>query len=159
MLKGFKEFIMRGNVIDLAVAVVIGAAFTSIVNSLVNGIFNPAIGALFNAESLAEAFVVEIPSATGEPARLMFGAFIAAAIQFVIVAAVVYFVLVMPINHLRKVAEAKRKAGVAAEEVAPPSELAILMEIRDLLSRQSAATPSSIASGPDATGDGKHVAP
>ena len=159
MLKGFKEFIMRGNVIDLAVAVVIGAAFTSIVNSLVNGIFNPAIGALFNAESLATAFVVEIPSATGEPAKLMFGAFIAAAIQFVIVAAVVYFVLVMPINHLRKVAEAKRKAGVSAEEVAPPSELAILMEIRDLLSGQSAVTPSSIASGPDATGDGKHVAP
>ncbi|MBC7591529.1 MAG: MscL family protein, partial [Salinibacterium sp.] len=61
MLKGFKEFVLRGNVIDLAVAVVIGAAFTGIVTSIVTGVINPAIGALFNAADLAEAFPLTIP--------------------------------------------------------------------------------------------------
>ena len=73
MLKGFKEFILRGNVIDLAVAVVIGAAFTAIVNSLVENIFNPLLGALFQAESLKDAFVVDIPTSPSDaedPVRL-----------------------------------------------------------------------------------------
>lgn len=133
-MKGFKEFIMRGNVIDLAVAVVIGAAFTGIVTALVEGIFNPAIGALFNAGSLKELWVVSIPTSEGGTANLAFGAVIAALIQFLLVAAVVYFVLVMPINHLRKVAEAKRAAGASDEEV-PPTELDVLTEIRDLLAK------------------------
>lgn len=145
MLKGFKEFIMRGNVIDLAVAVVIGAAFTAIVNSLVAGIFNPLIGALFNAEDLTKAFPISIPTTSGGTAELMIGAVIAAAIQFLLVAAVVYFVLVMPINHLREKAEAKRKAGLPADdEGAPPTELELLIEIRDLLAKSS-------------TSDGKHA--
>lgn len=159
MLKGFKEFIMRGNVIDLAVAVVIGAAFTAIVSALVDGIFNPLIGALFNAESLSE-FVVPIESANGETAKLLIGSFIAAAIQFIIVAAAVYFVLVLPINHLRKVAEAKRKAGIIEEEAAPAPDIALLMEIRDLLSGRSEGLPGSITASPNAAaGDGKHLAP
>ena len=134
MIKGFKEFILRGNVIDLAVAVVIGAAFTAIVNSLVAGIFNPAIGALFNAESLSELFVLTIPTTSGEPAKLMFGAVIAAAIQFLIVAAVVYFALVLPINHLKKVAFLKQKQEEEATPTdLPPTEAELLTEIRDLL--------------------------
>ena len=135
MIKGFKEFILRGNVIDLAVAVVIGAAFTAIVNSLVAGIFNPAIGALFNAESLSKALVLTIPTTSGgEPAKLMFGVVIAAAIQFVIVAAVVYFALVLPINHLKKAAFLKQKQEEEATPAElPPTETELLTEIRDLL--------------------------
>lgn len=133
MLKGFREFIMRGNVIDLAVAVVIGAAFTAVVNSLVEGLLNPALGALFSADSLKEAWTVTIPSVSGgEPATLMFGAVVAAAIQFLLVAAAVYFALVMPMNRVRAHAEARRAAGAPPEEVTP-DELSLLTEIRDLL--------------------------
>lgn len=136
MFTGFKTFIMRGNVIDLAVAVVIGAAFTSIVNVLVAGILNPALGALFNAKNLNETLVVSIPTLSGGKSELLFGALIAAAIQFILVAAAVYFALVMPVNSLRARAEAKRKAG-ASDEEAPPTELDLLTEIRDLLSHSA----------------------
>lgn len=141
MLKGFKEFILRGNVIDLAVAVVIGAAFTAIVNSLVMGIFNPALGALFKAESLNKALIVEIPTTTGgAPAQLMFGAALAAVIQFVLVAAVVYFALVLPINHLKRVAFLRQKKEEEATPVdVPPTETELLIEIRDLLAGRPSA--------------------
>lgn len=133
MFAGFKEFIMRGNVIDLAVAVVIGAAFTAVVNALVEGLLNPALGALFNADNLTEAWTVTIPSVSGgEDATLMFGAIVAAVIQFLLVAAAVYFVLVVPMNRMRARAEARRAAGAPPEEVAP-DELSLLTEIRDLL--------------------------
>ena len=65
MIKGFKEFILRGNVIDLAVAVVIGAAFTAVVNSIVNNLINPLIGVIFQADSLDTALVIEIPTLSG----------------------------------------------------------------------------------------------
>ena len=99
MFKGFKEFILRGNVIDLAVAVVIGAAFTAVVNSIVANIFNPVISALFQADSLDNAGIVGIGDA-----QIKFGAVLGAIIQFLIVAVVVYFVFVVPINHLKKAA-------------------------------------------------------
>ncbi len=140
VIHGFKNFIMRGNVIDLAVAVVIGAAFTAIVNALVTGIFNPALGALFNAENLDKAWVVSIPTLSGGTAKIMFGAVAAAVIQFVLVAAAVYFALVMPVNRLKARAEAKRKAGASDEEV-KPDELQLLTEIRDLLAASRGATP------------------
>ncbi len=137
MFKGFKEFIMRGNVIDLAVAVVIGAAFTAIVNALVAGIFNPALGALFNAENLDKAWIVTIPTVSGGKAEILLGAVLAAVIQFVLVAAAVYFALVLPINKLKARAEEKRKAGASDAEV-PPDELQLLTEIRDLLANSAA---------------------
>ena len=139
-MKGFKEFLLRGNVIDLAVAVVVGTAFSAIVNSLVSNIFNPAIGALFKAESLSDLWIVEIPSTDGEPAQIMFGAVVAAVIQFVLVAAVVYFALVVPINFLKKRAF-KEQQEVAAEAPAVINEVDILVEIRDLLKAQNAAKP------------------
>lgn len=138
MLKGFKEFVMRGNVIDLAVAVVIGAAFTAIVNALVEGLLNPLLGALFSADDLKNAWIVEIPSLSGgEPAQLLFGAIVAAVIQFLLVAAAVYFALVLPMNRMRERMEARRAAG-AGDDVAPPDELQLLTEIRDLLARPAA---------------------
>ena len=136
MLKGFKEFILRGNVIDLAVAVVIGAAFTGIVNAIVNSVFNPAIGALFNAETLAEALPVSIPTTSGGIATMYFGAVIAAVIQFLLVAVVVYFALIVPINYLKRSAFKKQQQGNVDTEPAPPTELELLAEIRDLLSKE-----------------------
>jgi large conductance mechanosensitive channel len=136
MLKGFKEFLLRGNVIDLAVAVVIGAAFTGIVNALVGSVLNPAIGALFNAESLATAFPVVIPTTSGETATMYFGAVVAAIIQFVLVAIVVYFALIVPINFLTKRAFRKKQSGDAEVKDAPPTELELLAEIRDLLAQR-----------------------
>ncbi|WP_234031188.1 large conductance mechanosensitive channel protein MscL [Mycetocola zhujimingii] len=131
LLKGFKDFIMRGNVIDLAVAVVIGAAFTAVVNSIVERIFNPLIGALFQADSLDNALIVSVGDA-----KLQFGAVIGAIISFLIIAAVVYFVFVLPINTMKERAEAKRKAGIV-EEKAPVTEIDVLTEIRDLLARSN----------------------
>jgi len=154
-VKGFKEFILRGNVIDLAVAVVIGAAFTAIVTALVTNVFNPLIGALFNASSLSNAFKIDIPTASGEPATLMLGAVLAAAINFLIVAAVVYFALVLPVNHLKKVAFAKQKAEEeATPKDVPPTETELLIEIRDLL----AGRPSPEGSHAVPSSSGQHVA-
>ena len=152
-MKGFKEFILRGNVIDLAVAVVIGAAFTAIVTAIVNGIFNPALGALFNAESLDKAFMVDIPTVDGGVATLAFGAVAAAVIQFVLVAAVVYFALIIPINYLKKASFLKKKDQIAAGVEDPakePTQVELLIEIRNLLA--SGSTASSAVSDPK----GKH---
>ena len=131
-MKGFKEFLLRGNVIDLAVAVVVGAAFTGVVNALVNSVLNPAIGALFQAESLSELWIVEVPSLTGKPAEIAFGAVAAAVIQFLLVAIVVYFALILPINFLKKRAFKAKEEGTE-EKPAVPSEVDLLVEIRDLL--------------------------
>jgi large conductance mechanosensitive channel len=131
MFTGFKDFIMRGNVIDLAVAVVIGAAFTAVVNSIVENIFNPLIGALFQADSLDESLILTLGTA-----QLKFGAVIGTILTFLIVAAVVYFVFVLPINTMKEHADARRKAGVVRED-APVTEIDVLTEIRDLLARNT----------------------
>ena len=138
MFKGFKEFILRGNVIDLAVAVVIGAAFTNIVNTVVTGVINPAIGALFSTSSLAKSLPLTVPALIhgGEPAKIYFGALIAAVIQFLLVAIVVYFALVVPINFVKKRAFHKKQEGLPAVSAnTPPTELELLTDIRDLLAR------------------------
>ena len=106
VLKGFKEFILRGNVIELAVAVVIGAAFTAVVNSIVENLINPLIGVLFQADSLDTALIISIPTLSGGMAEIRFGAVLGAIIAFVIVATVVYFVFVLPMNTLKERAEA-----------------------------------------------------
>ena len=134
MLTGFKQFILRGNVIDLAVAVVIGTAFTAIVNTIVASIFTPIIGALFDAKDLKGALIVIIPTLGGGTAKILFGAVIAAIIQFVIVAAVVYFALVLPINRLNKINFLRqKKENTATPDDVPPSETELLIQIRDLL--------------------------
>ncbi|MEV8253399.1 large conductance mechanosensitive channel protein MscL [Rhodoglobus sp. NPDC076762] len=134
MLSGFKAFILRGNVIDLAVAVVIGAAFTAVVNTIVEAVFNPLIGALFNAESLATALPLVIPTAGEAEATIYFGAVIAAIIQFLLVAVVVYFAIVAPMNYANKLANARKPKVVEPE--AGPTEAELLLQIRDLLAQQ-----------------------
>lgn len=151
-MKGFKEFLLRGNVIDLAVAVVIGAAFTAIVTAIVNAVINPAIGAVFNASSLDKALPVAIPTVSGGEAVMYFGAVIGAVINFVIVAAVVYFALVLPVNHLKKLAfERVQKNEEQTPQDVPPTDVEVLLEIRDLLRSQNGAAVG--------TGGGAHVAP
>lgn len=141
MLKGFKEFILRGNVIDLAVGIIIGVAFTAIVTALVSNIFNPLIGVLFNASDLTKAFQVTVPALDGsKPGVIKFGAVLAAIIQFLIVAVVVYFAIVLPVNYLGKVSFARKKQDAeATPEDLPPTETELLIQIRDLL----AGTPSA----------------
>lgn len=124
MIKGFREFIMRGNVIDLAVAVVIGAAFTLVVNAFVDGIINPLIGLFFQADSLNDLYV----------GVFAVGAVIGAIINFLAVALVVYFVFVYPMNKLKERQAAK--AGVVGEAELP-SEQQLLVQIRDLLEKQN----------------------
>lgn len=135
MLTGFKEFILRGNVIDLAVGIIIGAAFTAIVSALVANIFNPIIGVLFNASDLTTAFQVPIPAiGGGKPGIIAFGAVLAALIQFLIIALVVYFAIVLPVNHLGKLAFARQKHETEATPAdVPPTETELLIQIRDLL--------------------------
>jgi large conductance mechanosensitive channel len=135
MLKGFREFILRGNVIDLAVAVVIGSAFTAIVNGLVDGIFNPLIALLFNASQLESAGItLRAATETSEAVVLSWGLVISALIKFVLIAAVVYFALIVPMNYLKKLT-ARRKAEEKPAET-PLTETDLLVQIRDLLKEQ-----------------------
>lgn len=135
MIKGFKEFILRGNVIDLAVAVVIGAAFTAIVNAIVAGLINPLIALIFQADSLAEVGPTLV-GVNGNEVFFPLGAIVAALINFLAVAVVVYFVFVTPMNRWKELAAAK--AGVE-EEPAGPTETDLLVQIRDLLEKQARA--------------------
>lgn len=127
MFKGFREFIARGNVIDLAVAVVIGAAFNTVVQTVVEALINPVIGTIFKADSLNGALIVALPNG----GALYFGAIIGAAINFIVIAAAVYFVFVLPMNAL------KRRTQPAADEETDVNaeEIALLTEIRDLLKK------------------------
>jgi large conductance mechanosensitive channel len=128
MLKEFKAFIMRGNVIDLAVAVVIGAAFGAIVTAFTDKIIKPLINAITPADS--PGLGVQIVSGK-DSTYIDFAGLITAAINFVIIAAVVYFVIVVPVNAIK----ARRQRG---EEAGPaePTDVELLAEIRDLLQRQ-----------------------
>ena len=133
MIKGFRDFIMRGNVVDLAVAVVIGAAFGSVVGAFTDNIINPIIAALGgdNVNGLATQLV-----AGNDKTVVDFGAVITAAINFVMIAAVIYLVLVVPMN---KMAERRKRGETPAEEI-PTEDVALLREIRDLLARNSSAS-------------------
>jgi large conductance mechanosensitive channel len=144
VLKGFKEFILRGNVIDLAVAVVIGAAFTGIVTGLVEGILNPVIALLFNADDLSTAGITLRPESeegAGDAIVLAWGRVISALIQFLLIATVVYFALIVPMNYLRKNPLGRKKKD-EPEPPPVPTEQELLTEIRDLLREQRPSPPA-----------------
>jgi large conductance mechanosensitive channel len=131
MIKGFKEFILRGNVIDLAVAVVIGAAFTAIVTALVEGFINPLIGLILQVGDLS-AWTITIPTLFGNTSTFLVGAIVAALINFLAVATVVYFAIVYPMNRYKERIEA-RKGIQEPEADSLPTEQELLVQIRDLL--------------------------
>ncbi|KJK38334.1 mechanosensitive ion channel protein [Streptomyces variegatus] len=136
VLDGFKAFLMRGNVVDLAVAVVIGAAFTNIVNAMVKGIINPVVGAI-GTKNLDHYSSCLSSSCEGEQGiRILWGSVLGAALSFVITAAVVYFLMVLPMSKYLARAEARRKAKEGTQEVLEVTELEVLKEIRDALIAQ-----------------------
>lgn len=126
MFKGFRDFIMRGNVVELAVAVVMGTAFGAIVNALVSDLIMPLIAAIFGKPDYSKLIW------TVNNSKILYGSFITAIIQFLLIALGVYFFIVMPLNHLEKLR--KRRQGIP-EEVPPPAEteLELLAQIRDAL--------------------------
>ncbi|MEE1649458.1 large conductance mechanosensitive channel protein MscL [Brachybacterium sp. J144] len=132
-MKGFKDFVMQGNVIDLAVGVVIGGAFTALVTAFVDNLINPVVAAAGGADSVG-GFGVHIFE-NNEATFVNFGAVISAIITFLITAAVVYFVFVMPMTKAREVAN--RKRNVDEEVEAAPEDVVLLSEIRDLLKAQN----------------------
>ena len=124
MIKGFKDFIMRGNVVDLAVAVVIGAALGAVVVSIVENLITPLLAAIGGVPDTSELWVVEVNGAL-----FNFGTVVAAILNFLFIAAAVYFVIVMPMNTLAE----RRKKGIEPEPEAPAEDVLLLQEIRDLL--------------------------
>lgn len=133
---GFKAFLMRGNVVDLAVAVVIGAAFTNIVNAVVKGLINPLVGAI-GTKNLDSYSSCLSDNCTGdEGIRLLWGSVLGATLSFVITAAVVYFLMVLPMAKYLARQEARRKAREGTHEIIEITELEVLKEIRDALVAQ-----------------------
>lgn len=121
MLKGFKDFLLRGNVVDLAVAVVIGAAFTAVVTAFTTAFLKPLIQLLSGGGELAGTFVVNDVS-------FDYASFINQVITFVITAAVVYFLVVYPLKAIQD----RRRRGEEAGR-SEPTDVELLIEIRDLL--------------------------
>ncbi|WP_448720845.1 large conductance mechanosensitive channel protein MscL [Microbacterium natoriense] len=135
MIQGFKEFILKGNVIDLAVAVVIGGAFTAIVNAIVSAIITPLVSLFFNADSTGKIGII-VHGIYGQEVTFPIGELISAVISFFAVALVVYFAFVMPMNAYKARKAAKNPI---AEEAAEATEGELLAEIRDLLKQQRSA--------------------
>ena len=135
VLSGFRSFLLRGNVVDLAVAVVIGAAFTAVVDSFADSFLTPLINVLGGGGELGGTLSVDGQEFT-------WGAFLSAVLTFVLTAAVVYFLVVVPMHRLI----ARSDSG---SEPAPavPSELELLVEIRDLLRAQQGLGPADPPGG------------
>jgi large conductance mechanosensitive channel len=142
VLKGFRDFISRGNVIELAVAVVIGAAFTGVVTAFTEGFLQPLIS-LSGGIGVNDASGVHIGDQV-----LNWPRFVNAVIGFILTAATVYFLVVLPMNKLAE----RRKRGLEPEPAAPSDEIRLLTEIRDLLA-------SGTAQREQGQGGGVHQSP
>ena len=131
MLDDFRTFVMRGNVVDLAVAVVIGAAFGAVITAFVDGIITPLLG-LFGDQDFSRYAITLKENGPGaeDDVRLAWGAVLTALIKFVSVAAAIFFFVVKPVSAVM----ARRRAGEVTEDTPTPSDEAVLLsEIRDLL--------------------------
>lgn len=148
LFTGFKNFIMRGNVIELAVAVVIGTAFTALVNGIVEGLLNPLVALVAGRNDLSQVGAFEV---AGTPFRP--GLAIDALITFLLVSAAVYFFIVLPLNRLAAMrASDEEAAAAAAPTPVDPADVVLLREIRDLLARgdaqRGAGVPGDAGSRP-----------
>lgn len=126
MFQGFKDFISRGNAVEMAVGIVIGAAFGSVIEAVTEKVLNPLIGAIFGQPDLDNFLAFSIRDSLIQP-----GAILTQLINFILVAAAVYFFIVVPMN---KLAELRNKE----EEEEVEADVALLTEIRDLLAKNSA---------------------
>ncbi|NUL49311.1 large conductance mechanosensitive channel protein MscL [Cellulosimicrobium funkei] len=136
MLQGFKDFIMKGNVVDLAVAVVIGSAFGAVITALVDSVLMPFISGLVGSPNFDSFAVVTL---NGNDIR--FGVLLTAVVNFLLIAAAIYFVVVMPMNKM--IERRNRKLGIDPDAVEVSDDVVLLTEIRDLLAanRSGGATP------------------
>ena len=130
MLKGFKEFISRGNVVELAVGVIIGAAFKNIVDAFVDGIINPLIAAVIGKPDFSDAFILTLNGTD-----VKFGVLITAVINFLLMAFAIYFCIVVPMNALN----ARRKKAEDNPPTEVSEEVQLLTEIRDALAKGNRA--------------------
>lgn len=156
MIKEFRDFIAKGNVMDLAVGIIIGAAFTAIVSSLVEDVIQPILGLIIGGLDFTSLYVVmagEVPENAGLAAArgtgaaiLAYGAFITAVINFLIIAFVV-FLLVKAVNRIKDAAT--RKGQEVPSAPAGPTQEQLLTDIRDLLARGSATVPQGTTGVPD----------
>jgi large conductance mechanosensitive channel len=126
MIKGFREFIMRGNVIDLAVAVIIGAAFGAVVSSFADDFIGGLLGAIGGNPDFGDAGI------TVNGSKIVYGTTITALIQFLIVAAAIYSLIVLPMTKISE----RFGTGADADTPAPSDEAKLLTEIRDLLAAE-----------------------
>lgn len=125
VFQGFKDFLMRGNVIDLAVAVVMGTAFTAIVTAVTKGIVNPLLAVFGSSNELG----LGVQLVAGKPATFIaIGPIITAFIDFVMIAAVLYFVLMLPMKSLTN--------RFGTTKAAEPTQIELLIQIRDLLAKE-----------------------
>ncbi|WP_043473190.1 large conductance mechanosensitive channel protein MscL [Paeniglutamicibacter gangotriensis] len=127
MLKGFRDFIMQGNVVDLAVAVVIGAAFGAVINSLVENILMPLIAALVGAPNFDNFLLLTL----GDGVEIKFGVFLTVLVNFILIAAAIYFIVIVPMKKLTEMRQARLGIEEPEEEIDP--QVALLAEIRDEL--------------------------
>ena len=142
MIKEFRDFIAKGNVMDLAVGLIIGAAFTAIVKSMVSDLINPVIGLFFGGVDFVNLFIVLKGEATfvslaaardAGAAVFAYGAFLMAVVNFLIIACVV-FILVRYINRIKDASQ-KQEENAAVAAPAGPTELSVLTEIRNALAK------------------------
>lgn len=129
-MKGFKDFVMKGNVIDLAVGVVIGGAFTALITAIVENLIQPIVNVFGGGNVDGLAFTI-----TNASTKVDLGAIISAIIAFLITALVVYFIFIMPMAKARQM-DRKRRGLPEEEESAAPEDVVLLTEIRDLLQAQ-----------------------
>ena len=128
MFKGFRDFIVRGNVVDLAVAFVLGLAFVTLVTATLNGLINPLIAAIFGQPNLDS-----VGTFTINDAEFSIGVVLTAAINFVIIAAVLYFLVVLPMNTLTE----RMRRNKPVTEPEKSDEVLLLIEIRDALRQRN----------------------
>ena len=128
MIKGFKEFIMKGNVVDLAVGIAIGVAFTSLVAAFGENLINPLVAVVGGDSQNGFGFQIT----DSEKTLVDIGALINALIVFAVTMAVIYFAVIVPVQKMQSL----RRRGVEEEPEAPPEEIALLREIRDALQRR-----------------------
>ncbi|MFR4105384.1 MAG: MscL family protein [Bifidobacterium pseudocatenulatum] len=158
MIEGFKKFIARGNMIDMAVGVVMGGAVTTVVNSIANNVINPFIAMIFGKPNMDGLLAITFNNAT-----VSFGAVLGAILNFLIIAAAVYFCILVPINKFRDVTEAllaktklAEERSKAEEEAAKEPEISteeqtilLLQQIRDELARQNARNTQNVPNDSD----------
>jgi large conductance mechanosensitive channel len=152
MLKGFKDFILRGNVIELSIAVVVGTAFTALVSAFTSNIVNPILAAAGGVQTQGLGFHIWPGN---DKTFVNIGAVVTAFLTFLITAAVVYFIFVAPMNRINRMVKSRLSAAEPEEEPIP-ADTALLAEIRDLLANLAGPEAGAARARAGEHADGEH---